>query len=78
MRRIIEGANLNGAIAAGAYFGQSLLDVGSLENADFTDASIPIKTLPQVCARDDVKGTNPTTGVVSLLLIFVEVVHDAF
>lgn len=59
----MDGASLKGAIAAGAYFGQSLLDVGSLENADFTDAQIPIKTLPQVCERPDAKGTNPVTGV---------------
>ena len=62
----MDGANLNGAIAVGAYFGQSLLDVGSLENADFTEASIPPKTLVQVCARPDVKGTNPVTGADTL------------
>ncbi|CAB9508574.1 pathogenesis [Seminavis robusta] len=62
----MDGANLNGAIAAGSYFGQSLLDVESLENADFTDASIPLKTLPQICERPDVKGTNPATGVDTL------------
>jgi uncharacterized protein YjbI with pentapeptide repeats len=58
----MEGANLNGAIASGAYFGQSLIDVASAENADFTDATIPMKTLSLFCARDDVKGTNPVTG----------------
>ena len=58
----MDGANLNGAIA-GAYFGASLLDAGSIANADFTDASIPPKILVQVCERDDAKGTNPTTGV---------------
>ena len=59
----MDGANLKDAIAAGGYFGASLLDVGSLENGDFTDASIPLKTLPQICARPDAKGTNPVTGV---------------
>jgi uncharacterized protein YjbI with pentapeptide repeats len=59
----MDGASLKNADARGAYFGQSLLDVGTLENADFTDAQIPIKTLPLVCERSDVKGTNPTTGV---------------
>jgi len=58
----MEGANLRNAIASGAYFGQSLLDVESAENADFTDATIPVKTLAQFCERDDVKGTNPVTG----------------
>jgi len=59
----MDGANLKNAIAAGSYFGASLLDVASIEGADFTDASIPLKTLPQVCAREDAKGTNPVTGV---------------
>ena len=59
----MDGASLKDAIAAGGYFGQSLLDVKTMENADFSDAQIPFKTLPLVCARDDVKGTNPTTGV---------------
>ena len=58
----MEGANLKNALASGAYFGQSLADVGSAENADFTDATIPPKTLAIFCARDDVKGTNPITG----------------
>lgn len=58
----MDGASLKNADARGAYFGQSLLDVGSLENADFTDAQVPVKTLPLVCARSDVTGTNPTTG----------------
>jgi len=59
----MDGANLKGAIASGSYFSQSLLNAGSIEGADFTDASIPLKTLPQICAREDAKGTNPVTGV---------------
>ncbi len=59
----MDGASLKGANAAGAYFSASLLDAASVENADFTDAQIPVKTIPLLCARDDVKGTNPTTGV---------------
>ena len=58
----MDGASLKGSNAAGAYFSASLLDAASLENADFTDAQIPVKTVPLLCARDDVKGTNPTTG----------------
>ena len=34
-----------------------------MEGGDFTDAQIPIKTLKLVCEREDVKGTNPVTGV---------------
>ena len=59
----MDGASLKNAIAAGSYFSKSLLDVGTLENADFTDAQIPDKTLPLLCERADLKGTNPTTGV---------------
>jgi uncharacterized protein YjbI with pentapeptide repeats len=59
----MDGASLRGANAAGAYFSASLLEAGSLENVDFTDAQIPLKTLSLVCARDDVRGTHPTTGV---------------
>lgn len=59
----MDDANLKDVNAKGAYFGQSLLDVKTLENGDFTDASVPVKTLIQVCERDDVKGTNPVTGV---------------
>jgi hypothetical protein len=58
----MDNANLKNINAAGAYFGQSLLDVKSLENGDFTDAQIPQKTLLQVCDREDVIGTNPVTG----------------
>jgi uncharacterized protein YjbI with pentapeptide repeats len=59
----MDGASLKGTNAAGAYFGASLLDVASMENADFSDAQIPAKTLLLVCERDDVKGTNAATGV---------------
>ncbi|KAL7510457.1 hypothetical protein ACHAXN_007383 [Cyclotella atomus] len=59
----MDNANLKNINAAGAYFGQSLVDVKSMEGADFTDAQIPEKTLKLVCDREDVKGTNPDTGV---------------
>ncbi len=58
----MEGADLSNTIASGAYFGQSLIDVKNAENADFTDATIPPKTLALFCDRSDVKGTNPVTG----------------
>jgi uncharacterized protein YjbI with pentapeptide repeats len=59
----MDGAFLNNANAAGAYFSASLLDAKSLENADFSDAALPTKTQILICQRDDVKGTNPVTGV---------------
>ena len=59
----MDEANLRGANAAAAYFSASIMDAMDLENADFTDAQFPQKTLPLLCARSDVKGTHPTTGV---------------
>jgi hypothetical protein len=59
----MDDANLKNIIAVGSYFGQSLLDVKTMENGDFTDAQIPIKTLKLVCEREDVRGSNPVTGV---------------
>eukprot|EP00804_Cyclotella_cryptica_P011671 CCRYP_019687-RC/>CCRYP_019687-RC protein AED:0.41 eAED:0.41 QI:0/-1/0/1/-1/0/1/0/68 len=59
----MDNANLRNVNAAGSYFGQSLLDVQSMEGGDFTDAQIPVKTLELICQRDDVKGTNTVTGV---------------
>lgn len=58
----MDGALLKGANAAGAYFSASLADATSLENVDFTEAQVPVKTISKLCERDDVKGTNPTTG----------------
>jgi uncharacterized protein YjbI with pentapeptide repeats len=58
----MDEATLKDAIASGAYFGSSILDVSSLENVDFTDAQIPNKVLTQLCEREDAKGTNPVTG----------------
>ena len=59
----MDDAILTNANAAGAYFSASILDVKSLDGADFTDAQIPVKTVPQRCMRDDVTGKNPVTGV---------------
>eukprot|EP00978_Attheya_sp_CCMP212_P007338 scaffold17066_cov44-Attheya_sp.AAC.1 len=58
----MDGANLKAVNAVGTYFSKSLLDVKSVENADFTKAQIPEKTQIWLCEREDVKGTNPSTG----------------
>ena len=58
----MDGANLKDTVAVGSYFSKSILDTASVENADFTDAQFPMKTLPLLCDRDDLKGTNPVTG----------------
>lgn len=59
----MDDAILRNTVASGAYFSSSILDVQDLENADFTDAQFPLKTLPLLCNRADLKGTNPITGV---------------
>ena len=59
----MDGASLKNANVGGAYFSASLLDVKSMEGADFSDAQIPVKTQKLVCDREDVKGTNEKTGV---------------
>lgn len=61
-RNNMDGVNLKDADLRGAYFGESLSGVQTIENADFTDASIPAKTLGVICDREDAKGTNPKTG----------------
>jgi uncharacterized protein YjbI with pentapeptide repeats len=58
----MDEANLKNVVATGAFFSQGIIDAADLENGDFTDALFPTKTLPLLCAREDVKGTNPTTG----------------
>ena len=59
----MDNASLKNAIAAGSYFSVSILDTKSVENADFTDAQFLVKALPLLCDREDLKGTNPVTGV---------------
>jgi uncharacterized protein YjbI with pentapeptide repeats len=58
----MDEALLRNTIASGAYFSNSINDAKDLENADFTDAQFPAKTLSLLCERPDVKGINPTTG----------------
>ncbi len=59
----MDGASLKNAVAVGSYFSASILDTATVENADFSDAQFPVKALPLLCARPDMKGTNPVTGV---------------
>lgn len=58
----MDDANLKNAVAVGSYFSSSILDTASVENADFTDAQLPLKAIPILCEREDAKGTNPVTG----------------
>ncbi|KAL7570915.1 hypothetical protein ACA910_002548 [Epithemia clementina (nom. ined.)] len=58
----LDDASFRNTVASGAYFSSSILDVKDLENADFTDAQFPLKTIPLLCQRSDLKGVNPVTG----------------
>jgi uncharacterized protein YjbI with pentapeptide repeats len=58
----MDDALFKDTVAVGAYFSNSIVDTKDLENADFTDAQFPKKTLELLCEREDVKGTNPITG----------------
>ena len=59
----MDGASLRQTVAKGAYFSASLKDVGTVEGADFTDASIPDKTRVAMCMREDLGVKNGKTGV---------------
>ena len=54
----MDNSDLQNMDAVGAYFGQSLLDVQTLEGGDFTVVRFPSKTLNLVCEREDTKATN--------------------
>ena len=59
----LDDASFRNVVAGGAYFSSSILDFKDLENADFSDAQFPLKTIPLLCNRPDLKGVNPITGV---------------
>ena len=59
----MDGASLKNTVAVGSYFSKSILDTADISGADFTDAQFPPKVQPLLCEREDMKGTNPTTGV---------------
>lgn len=76
-RASFEGSTLDGAVfkdvtAQRALFTASILDVGSLENADLTDSLWPSKLRIMICDIDELKGTNPVTGVDSRHSILCE------
>lgn len=65
----VEGAGmkdavLKDAVMVGSYVSDSVLQVQSIEGADFTDALIsPESAVVKLCGRDDAKGVNSKTGV---------------
>lgn len=60
---VLDGSSLKDARAERAVFSASILDIGNLENADLTDSLWPSKLRIMLCDMDELKGTNPVTGV---------------
>lgn len=58
----LEKTVFTDAVLKGSYLGNGFELVGSITNADFTEALIPQKTTKILCERPDATGTNPTTG----------------
>ena len=59
----MDNVILDSIVAAGATFGDNLLNVRVLDNGDFTEATMPDETRGVICGREDARGTNPLTGV---------------
>ncbi len=60
----MDGAILDNANAAGAYFSASLLDAKSIAGADFTDAQLPPKLLERICSKANLISINTMTQVI--------------
>lgn len=58
----LEKAVFTDAVLKSSYLSSSFELVGSIANADFSEALIPEKTNRLLCARTDAAGTNPITG----------------
>lgn len=58
----LEKAVFTDAVLKSSYLSSSFELVGSIANADFSEALIPEKTNKLLCARTDAAGTNPVTG----------------
>ena len=64
MDAILDGSNWKDVTAERAVFSASILDIGTLENADLTETLWPSKLRIMICDMTDIlKGTNPKTGV---------------
>lgn len=61
---ILRDVILKDAIMVGAYVSDSILDAGSIEGVDFSDALIsPDSSIVRLCERSDAIGVNSSTGV---------------
>eukprot|EP00522_Entomoneis_paludosa_P001599 CAMPEP_0172472656 /NCGR_PEP_ID=MMETSP1065-20121228/68453_1 /TAXON_ID=265537 /ORGANISM="Amphiprora paludosa, Strain CCMP125" /LENGTH=189 /DNA_ID=CAMNT_0013230807 /DNA_START=114 /DNA_END=683 /DNA_ORIENTATION=+ len=58
----LDGTNFKDALAERAVFSGTILDIGSLENADLTRTIWPSKYRIMICDMDTVKGVNEKTG----------------
>eukprot|EP00929_Paragymnodinium_shiwhaense_P049151 TRINITY_DN24808_c0_g1_i1.p2 TRINITY_DN24808_c0_g1~~TRINITY_DN24808_c0_g1_i1.p2 ORF type:complete len:219 (-),score=40.93 TRINITY_DN24808_c0_g1_i1:380-1036(-) len=57
----LTGADFTGAKLDGAYFSNSILEAKSLKGAILSDALLPQKVVPQLCEREDVSSSKPTS-----------------
>lgn len=61
---IVKDTVFTNAIMISSYISSSIVDAGSIEGVDFTDALIvPNSTIVRLCERPDATGVNPITGV---------------
>lgn len=60
---VMKDAILKDAVMVGSYVSDSVLQVRSIEGADFTDALIsPGSAVVKLCGREDARGVNTKTG----------------
>mmetsp|Transcript_6294 Transcript_6294/g.8192 ORF Transcript_6294/g.8192 Transcript_6294/m.8192 type:complete len:216 (+) Transcript_6294:109-756(+) len=61
----LDESNFKDVQGQKAIFSNTILDIGVLENIDLTSAIWPSKLRIMICDMDELKGTNPVTGVES-------------
>ena len=69
---VLDGTTFKNANARKAMFSATILDIRDLENIDLTDSMWPSKLQIMICDMDELKGTNPVTGVDSRASILCE------
>mmetsp|Transcript_107814 Transcript_107814/g.301901 ORF Transcript_107814/g.301901 Transcript_107814/m.301901 type:complete len:243 (-) Transcript_107814:22-750(-) len=59
----LDGTIMKDVVAQRASFSKTILDIGDLENADLTQSLWPSQYRVMICDMNEIKGTNPVTGV---------------
>eukprot|EP00527_Entomoneis_sp_CCMP2396_P009034 CAMPEP_0198149672 /NCGR_PEP_ID=MMETSP1443-20131203/47717_1 /TAXON_ID=186043 /ORGANISM="Entomoneis sp., Strain CCMP2396" /LENGTH=207 /DNA_ID=CAMNT_0043814779 /DNA_START=181 /DNA_END=803 /DNA_ORIENTATION=+ len=71
----LDESNFKDVQGQKAIFSNTILDIGVLENIDLTSAIWPSKLRIMICDMDELKGTNPVTGVESRDTLFLYGLH---